>query len=127
MADNQQYAEIRRRLEAERAELQGQIEALSIANDDQQTDYGTGHHYGDDATELFLRERNLALNNNAADLIAQIDSALARMDAGEYGICDRCGREIGAERLEAKPYATLCIECQSAVEQERVVGGAPAA
>lgn len=117
MAPDQRYTGIRRRLEAERAELQGQLDALSIENENQQDDNGSGHHYADDGTDLFLRERNIALRNNAADLLAQIDAALARMDAGEYGRCERCGREIDPERLEAKPYATMCIECQSAVEQ----------
>lgn len=127
MADNQQYAELRQRLESERAELQAQIDAQRMSNDEQATDNGVRHHPADEATDVFLREQSLALNNNAADLIAQIDDALTRINAGAYGICDRCGREIGAERLEAKPYARLCIECQSIVEQERVVGGQPAA
>jgi DnaK suppressor protein len=119
MKHDQQHDRIRRRLEAERAELEGQIDALSISNEDQQTDYGSGHHYGDDATELTLREQNMALRSNAADLISQIDAALTRLDSGEYGSCARCGREINPERLEAKPYATLCIDCQSLMEQER--------
>lgn len=125
MADNQQYAELRRRLESERAELQAQMDAQRMENDEQATDNGVRHHPADEATDVFLREQSLALNNNTADLIGQIDDALARIDAGEYGVCDRCGRDIGAERLEAKPYAVLCIECQSLVEQERAVGGGP--
>lgn len=125
MADNQQYAALRRRLASERDELQAQLDAQRMSNDEQATDNGVRHHPADEATDVFLREQSLALNNNTADLMAQVDDALARMDAGTYGTCDRCGREIGAERLEAKPYATLCIECQSIVEQERSVGGAP--
>jgi DnaK suppressor protein len=117
MPTDHDYARIRRRLEAERAELQAGINTLSIGNENQQSDNGSSHHPGDDATELFLRERNLALHNNAADLISQIDTALARMDAGEYGRCARCGRQIDAERLEAKPYATMCIGCQVLIEQ----------
>lgn len=126
MERDKELTRIRRRLEAERADLEGQIESLSIANEDQQTDYGSGHHYGDDATELQLREQNIALRNNAADLIGQIEAALERLDSGEYGTCARCGREINPERLEAKPYAILCIECQSLVEQERAGGAAGA-
>jgi RNA polymerase-binding protein DksA len=123
MKTNQDHKAIRRRLEDERAALAEQIDALTIANEDQQTDYGISHHYGDDATEVQLREQNLALRNNAADLIDQIDVALGRLDTGEYGICANCGREINPDRLEVKPYASLCIECQAAMEQERAIGG----
>jgi DnaK suppressor protein len=117
--EQQQTEAVRRRLERERANLQSDKDALVVENQNQQDDYGVGNHLADDATEVFLRERNIALNNNADDLIAQIDAALRRLDAGSYGICERCGRPVGAERLEALPYAAYCIECQSAAEHER--------
>lgn len=110
---------IRRRLEHERANLVSDKDALAVENQNQQDDYGVGNHLADDATEVFLRERNIALHNNADDLIAQIDAALQRLDANSYGICQRCGQPIAAERLEALPYATYCIGCQSLVERER--------
>lgn len=119
MTTSQQYAHIRKKLEAERAELQSELDTLSVRNENQQDDYGSGNHPGDDAGELVLRERNLALHNNAEDLIGQIDAALERMDAGAYGRCANCGRQINPERMEVKPYATLCIDCQAAAEQER--------
>lgn len=112
-------ADIRKRLEAERAQLRAEIEALGIENTNQSTDSGVGNHLADDATELFLRERNIALRNNAQDLLAQVEAALRRLDEGTYGICQRCGQEISIERLEALPYATLCITCQSQVERGR--------
>ncbi len=52
--------------------------------------------------------------------IAHIDAALARVDAGEYGVCRDCGQEIDPRRLEALPYALLCTEC--AAHEERVPG-----
>ncbi|NJN17656.1 MAG: conjugal transfer protein TraR [Oscillochloris sp.] len=108
--------QIRTRLEQERHELMSQQDALSIQNENQASDYGAGQHGADDATELFMRERNIALRNNADDIIAQIDVALERLDEGSYGTCERCGQPIGEERLEALPYATRCITCQSIVE-----------
>jgi DnaK suppressor protein len=101
---------LRKRLEDERAELVSQLDAMQIDNDNQQTDYGVGNHLADDASELC---------GNAEELIAQIDGALKRMDAGSYGTCERCGQPIAAERLEALPYAAYCITCQSEVERER--------
>ena len=52
-----------------------------------------------------------ALSEDAKSIVAQINSALHRIDTGEYGICMQCGIEISPERLNAVPYATLCIEC----------------
>lgn len=120
MSTDQQTEQIRKRLQDERTALQGQLDALSIQNEDNQVDdYGSGHHPGDDATELFLRQRNIPLRSNAEDTIAAIDGALARLDAGTYGICTRCGRQIDPERLEALSHAELCITCKAEVERER--------
>ena len=55
---------------------------------------------------------------SSTDTIAQIEKALERLDAGEYENCEECGGEIGAERLEALPYASYCIECKRKAEQE---------
>ncbi len=74
------------------------------------------NHPGDMGTEMFEREKDIALHANVEGMLAQVDDALAKMDAGTYGLCDRCGQPIADARLEALPYATLCIECQSYVE-----------
>lgn len=67
-------------------------------------------HLGDVATATFDRELDLGLEEDAEEVLAAVDDALRRLDDGTYGICVRCGREIGAERLRAVPYATLCID-----------------
>jgi DnaK suppressor protein len=46
-------------------------------------------------------------------LIKKIEEMIAKIDAGEYGFCDNCGVEIGLSRLEARPTATLCIDCKT--------------
>jgi DnaK suppressor protein len=51
--------------------------------------------------------------------VRDIEHALARLDAGVYGQCERCGEPIGAERLEVRPFATLCIGCQTLVGRQR--------
>jgi DnaK suppressor protein len=119
MAREEFLANIRTRLEQERQSLRSDIEALDIENQAQQDDYGVGNHLADDASEVFTRERNIALQNNANDLLAQIDTALQRLDQGSYGICARCGKEIPPERLEARPYAIYCITCQTEIEHQR--------
>lgn len=59
------------------------------------------------------RERELALSNQALAAVDEIDRALAKMDAGTYGICEKCGEPIPHERLEALPFASLCVKCKS--------------
>lgn len=53
------------------------------------------------------------LDDEAAEELNQVNDALARLDAGEYGFCKSCGNPIGQARLEAMPFATLCIDCAS--------------
>jgi RNA polymerase-binding protein DksA len=74
------------------------------------------NHPGDSATETFERQKDIALNQNIDGMLTQIDEALAKIDSGTYGKCDRCGRDIPTARLEALPYATLCVDCQARVE-----------
>jgi DnaK suppressor protein len=59
------------------------------------------------------RERDLALSAQAMAAVEDIDKALAKIDAGTYGICERCGQPIPKERLKALPYAALCVACKS--------------
>jgi DnaK suppressor protein len=68
------------------------------------------NHLGDIATATFDREMASTLEENSTHVLAEIDAALARIDEGTYGVCVRCGEPIGQERLEALPWATLCID-----------------
>lgn len=70
-------------------------------------DYGPGR--GDPA--VYQWEFNLALLQQAEDQAQQIRAALARLDAGTYGVCQKCGQPIDAERLELLPLTTHCISC----------------
>jgi RNA polymerase-binding protein DksA len=65
------------------------------------------------------KERALWLANDQKQRLAQVDQALARINAGTYGICDICGKPIALERMEANPLATLCIEDQAKAEKKR--------
>ena len=73
---------------------------------------GSDNHLADMATVTFDRELDEGLEEGAQQRLAQIDRALARLDAGTYGSCERCGRPIAEERLRARPWATLCIDDQ---------------
>jgi RNA polymerase-binding protein DksA len=73
---------------------------------------GSDNHLGDMATVTFDRELDEGLEEGAQQTLAQIDRALARIEDGTYGTCERCGKPIAEERLRARPWATLCIDDQ---------------
>lgn len=68
------------------------------------------------ATATLGREIDYALEDNAEEVIAEIDDALKRIDDGTYGTCVDCGEQIPRERLEANPWAALCIDCKRKAE-----------
>jgi DnaK suppressor protein len=104
----------RRRLEEMRQSLQAEMTSLNeeAANIDQVEGYGVKNHPAEDATELFTRERSLAIEAQLQRELQQIDHALERIADGSYGTCEVGGESIPVERLEARPLATLCIQHQ---------------
>jgi DnaK suppressor protein len=67
-------------------------------------------HIADHASDTLDHEMDWTLEENAEHILEEIDQALAQLDQGTYGTCTVCGRAIPEERLEAIPYATLCVE-----------------
>ena len=74
-------------------------------------------HMADTATETVEREIGNTLEASDGRLLAAIDSALTRIEGGTYGTCVNCGAQIAPERLEAMPWATLCIDCKRKEER----------
>jgi len=70
------------------------------------------NHLADTATETYDRELDYTLEENSEHVLADIDAALKRITEDTYGICTNCGEPIALERLEALPWATLCIDCK---------------
>lgn len=85
------------------------------------------NHPAELGAELFEVEHNMALEVSEEFHIREIESALKKMDEGNYGICEFCGKDIGEERLEALPYAKLCIECENEkdIEMEYLMNNRP--
>src|SRR5215470_1697588 len=88
--------------EAEAATLARDLAALFAASRDSNAD---DEHDPEGATIGFERAQLTALLAAARDRITEVDAALRRLDAGAYGICERCGQPIGDERLAARPFA----------------------
>ena len=103
---------IRSALETERARLLGEV-AETITAPGQMT-YGS---QAAAASQVFEQQRDLALRDRATGHLALVDAALARIDAGTYGPCLRCGKPVPVERLEALPWAAYDIECQRIVDR----------
>lgn len=122
--DKKMLKGIRTTLETERAQLQKQQDELdSAAFEDTQSEasgeVGMDQDFADAGTATFDRERDLSIRNNIQDLIAQMTRAIARIDEGSYGTCERCGRPIDAARLKALPHALLCMDCKRREERAR--------
>jgi RNA polymerase-binding transcription factor len=114
--------EFRKRLEAEREELQRQaveIEESSLGTSQSELtgEVSFDEEYADAGTATFERERDLSLTNNIRDLTDKVDRALERIAEGTYGLCERCGKPIEKARIKALPYATLCIKDKQAEER----------
>lgn len=111
---------IREALLEERAGLLTQVADLDAEAD---VNYWREGGFDDDPADAgsasFERETAQSLSNHARRLLSQIDDALRRMDEGTYGICERCAQPIELARLEALPYALLCLDCKRRDETGR--------
>jgi len=105
---------VRAALHVERARLQADVEETIQAPG--QMTYGS---QAAAASQVFEQQRDLALRDRATQQLELVDAALARLDAGTFGPCLRCGKPIPDGRLEALPWAAHCIDCQSAIDRER--------
>lgn len=74
-------------------------------------------HPADVATETFEREKDVSILDNVDEQLRDVEDALQRLDQNTYGRCEICGKEIGDERLRARPEARYCIEDQGRVER----------
>lgn len=95
-------------LHARNTSLRDSVDELSLAD----------NHPADLGSELFERSKDLSIKETQTNLLNNIELALAKLETGRYGICERCGREIAAERLEALPHAKLCLCCRKEEEKQ---------
>lgn len=98
-----------------RSELEASGEALAGLMRD--SGDGAGDDDADTGTKNITREHELSLAAHAQETLDQTERALARLDAGTYGLCEICGKPIGKARMQAFPRATLCVEDKQ--KQER--------
>lgn len=113
------------RLLAERRQLSHDLDVKEhqVAEDGDDLDPergGVGNHMADDANETLEQETMLTIELSVKRQLDQVDEALARIEAGTYGICANCGKPINPARLEVRPSSVLCIDCQQLQDAGRL-------
>lgn len=116
--DTEQFRSV---LLEERTRVQAALENLreetaGTLYDDAGEESAYDNHLADTATETYDRELDYTLEENSEHVLGEIEAALTRIEGGTYGICTNCDEQIPEERLEALPWATLCIDCQRNLE-----------
>ncbi len=116
---SRQLAHFRTILETLKLELMHDIERTVHTMQDEATVFADPNDRASQETDIAIELRN---RDRERKLIKKIEETITRIDSGDYGYCNSCGVEIGTKRLEARPTATLCIDCKTLEEvRERQV------
>ncbi len=114
-----QLAHFRKMLDAWKAELSQDIDSTLHSMQDEQTVFADPNDRATQESDMALELRN---RDRERKLIKKINETIAKIEGGDYGYCDACGVEIGLDRLQARPTASLCIDCKTLEEiRERQV------
>ncbi|MDP8567870.1 RNA polymerase-binding protein DksA [Methylophilus aquaticus] len=108
--NKKQQAHFRKILNDWKAELSHDIDRTVHTMQDEVTSFADPNDRASQESDMALELRN---RDRERKLIKKIDETLRNIDSGEYGYCEGCGIEIGLKRLEARPTATLCIDCKT--------------
>jgi DnaK suppressor protein len=105
-----QLEHFRKILNQLKTELSQDIDRTVHTMQDEATVFADPNDRASQESDIALELRN---RDRERKLIKKIDETIAKIDASEYGYCESCGIEIGLKRLEARPTATLCIDCKT--------------
>lgn len=108
-----QPADVGAALAAKQRELAAELAALEVPPDATGA-ISFGKRVGDGTAMAVERFANVSVHERLRAALADVERAQAKLEEGSYGRCDRCGAEIPAARLEARPWAVLCLACASA-------------
>ena len=115
-----QRAHFKKMLSALKVELSKDIDRTVHEMQDDATVFADPSDRASQESDISLELRN---RDRERKLIKKIDETLLRIDKNDYGYCENCGIEIGLKRLEARPTATLCIDCKTLDEQREKQSG----
>jgi len=120
--DSKQLEHYKNLILTKRRELVEQLEKLKNSGLNTAVRDGSGDHssytlhMADQGTDTMEREKQYMFASREQNFLYHLDLALERIEKGEFGMCISCGKEIGADRLEAVPHVRLCIDCKSKEE-----------
>jgi DnaK suppressor protein len=112
----ERYAVLKQMLEDRRRDIHDRLRMLRATLPAQVAEVKDAE---EQSVQDFAQDVELALMEMKSETLGQIDEAIRRVEAGTYGTCANCGREIAEARLKALPFATLCRECQEVQEEAR--------
>lgn len=118
MLDEATRGRLRAMLDAERSDLRKQIGDLGADPESDDVAFGSDAGFADRSHSTEERSRTISVVRALRANLRDVDHAVAKVDAGTYGVCESCGNDIALERLEALPSAVLCISCK-----QRGLGG----
>jgi len=107
-------AKAEKELKQEREQLVHQLRELGAAETgDLRVDYDFGGSFADAASVTAERTEVLGLVESLKSQLDDVDKALSHISEGTYGLCEKCGNEIGTDRMEFRPASVLCVDCKS--------------
>jgi DnaK suppressor protein len=115
-AHDERYEVLKQMLEDRRRDIQERLRSLRETLPAQVAEVKDAE---EQSVQDFVQDVELALMEMKSETLGQIDEAIRRLEAGTYGTCANCGREIAEARLKALPFASLCRDCQESAEEER--------
>lgn len=113
--DETTIATLRAQLEQQRDDLRREVADYGADPDSDEVLFDADAGFSDRSHSTEERSRTIAVVRALRSNLGSVDRALAKMEAGTYGTCERCGNPIGFDRLEALPWALLCIDCRRQV------------
>jgi DnaK suppressor protein len=114
----QKLEKFKQRLVAKRKELVSEVRGSSVGS--LETNADGIQDIADQASSAYTKEFLLSIGDAERRMLRQVDEALDKIRQDTYGLCESCGEMINERRLEALPFARLCIKCQEEEEEERI-------
>ncbi len=109
----EQLLHFRQILEKQRDQLSEEMNRAVHVMQEDATIFADPNDRASQESDMTLELRN---RDRERKLIKKINETIAKIDADEYGYCEKCGVDIGLQRLEARPTASLCIDCKTLEE-----------
>ncbi len=103
--------EVATMLRQRREDLAAELGVMTTVERDPDASVSFGKRVGDGTTEAVERLNRVGTARELEAMLRDVERALRKLEEGTYGICDRCGKLIPEERLDARPSSVLCVDC----------------